>query len=199
AINVWDANFKGVWHLKENGGLALDSTVEDNDGTLYPTPVPISACDATDDWAGNDLSIDEVDKKEGTGSLEDASPGVPVALTTYSTTYDPDESWDWSDKKHILLWFKCDRADGAFDSARLYIYDTGDNWRYWTLTFAAGEWTAVKELLSTGDDESIAPPNLALIDYVQVRFVTADNTAFYKKIDYLRIDDKPQWVDGIVN
>jgi hypothetical protein len=53
-------------------------------------------------------------------------------------------------------------------------------------------------LLSTGDGETGTPPNLALITYVQVQFKAADTTPFYKKIDDLRIDDRPQWVDGIV-
>lgn len=33
APNVWDANFKGVWHLNKEAGSILDSTVNENDGT----------------------------------------------------------------------------------------------------------------------------------------------------------------------
>ncbi|MCH7535767.1 MAG: DUF2341 domain-containing protein, partial [Bacteroidetes bacterium] len=31
ATNVWDANYKGVWHLGESSGLRFDSTINDND------------------------------------------------------------------------------------------------------------------------------------------------------------------------
>lgn len=42
APNVWDSNFKGVWHLKETAGDAIDSTAGGNDGTFngsLPTQV----------------------------------------------------------------------------------------------------------------------------------------------------------------
>jgi len=142
----------------------------------------ISTCDATDDWTGADLSIDTDDKKEGTGSLKDTVV-APVVDTSYNTIYNPDGTWDLSVKKHMLFWLISDRASSAFTICILVLYDTGGNWRYWNLTFAAGEWTAQKKLLSTGDEESGTPPDLALIDNVEVRFKAADITAFYKKID----------------
>lgn len=149
----------------------------------------INTCDATTDWtasAGGVLSIDTVDKKEGVGSLKN-NVAAPTATTVYYTEYNPTGSWDWSAKKHILFWLKCNRANTAFTFARVYIYDTSSNWRSWNLTFSAGEWTPVKKLLSTGDGQSGTPPNLALIERVQVRFQAADTTPFYKKIDDLRV------------
>lgn len=42
ATSVWDSNFKGVWHLKENTGATnVDSTSNPNDGT--PTSVTATA------------------------------------------------------------------------------------------------------------------------------------------------------------
>ena len=148
----------------------------------------ISACDATDDWTGTALSIDNADYKEGTGSLKDnvVAPVFPPS-TSYQTVYDPGGSWDWSDKKNIFFWLQSNRANTAFAWPRLYIYDTLGNYRYWNLTFAAGVWTAQKKLLSTGDGESGTAPNLALIDYIYISFKTADAIAFYKKIDYVRV------------
>lgn len=35
---VWDANFKGVWHLSEASGTLYDSTSNNNDLTAYNTP-----------------------------------------------------------------------------------------------------------------------------------------------------------------
>jgi len=146
----------------------------------------ISACDATTDWSGTALSIDTDDKKEGTGSLKD-TVAEPVVDVSYVTQYNPGGTWDWSAKKHILFWLKSDRAITAFKYARVRIYDTLGNSRYWSLTFSAGEWTAFKFLLSTGDWESGTPPNLALINKVYIYFNAKDTTPFYKKIDHVRV------------
>jgi len=148
----------------------------------------ISTCDATTDWTGTDLSIDTDDKKEGTGSLKD-DVASPVIGASYVTQYDPTGSWDWSAKKHILFWLKSDRANTAFTHVQLRIYDTSNNYRLWNLTFSAGEWTAVKKLLSTGDAESGTPPDLTLITRVVTRFYAADTTPFYKKIDDVRFSE----------
>lgn len=195
-----DEELVSYWSFDEgSGSLAVDGSGQGNAGTLYPTPVLINACDALTDWSSSlgSLSIDTDDKMEGVGSLKDYVAS-PVINTWYSTKYDPAGSWDWSAKKHILHWLKCDRANTAFTEATLRIVDTINNWRDWNLTFSAGEWTAVKKLLSTGDAQSATPPDLALIDKVYVSFKAADTTPFYKKIDDLRIDDRPQWVDGKV-
>ncbi|MCK4384660.1 MAG: hypothetical protein KAW52_00210 [candidate division Zixibacteria bacterium] len=154
----------------------------------------VSPCDATTDWstwAGGSLSIDTDDKKEGTGSLKD-TVAEPEVDTEYLTEYSPTGSWDWSAKKHILFWLKSDRKKADFLIARVQIRDTLNNWRYWNLTFSAGEWTPIKLLLSTGDVESGTPPDLALINHVQVYFRAADTTPFYKKIDHVRVIGKPQ-------
>lgn len=155
----------------------------------------ISTCDATTDWTGTSLSTDTSDKKEGTGSLKD-SVASPSSGTWYDTIYNPSGSWNWSAKKHILFWFKCDRASTAFVEASLVIYDTSNNYRYWDLTFSAGEWTVIKELISTGDGEGAPPPDLALIGKVQIEFKAADTTAFYNKIDDVRLTPNPQGMIG---
>ena len=149
----------------------------------------ISACDVLDaDWGGEALEIDLADKKEGIGSMKDdvAAPVFPPA-TTYNTVYGPAGTWDWSARKYILFWLKSDRANTAFTYARLVIFDTLGNWRRWKMTFSAGEWTAFKFLLSTGDAESVTLPNFALAESIFLSFQTADDTAFYKKIDNIRV------------
>jgi len=145
----------------------------------------ISTCDADADWSGESLSIDTDDKMEGTGCLVD-TVATPSDATAYNMVYDPTGTWDWSAKKHILFWFKCDRASTAFTNAKVHIYE-GANYRRWNLTFSAGVWTAQKKLLATGDSESGTPPNLALINYIYVSVLTKDTTAFYKKIDHVRV------------
>lgn len=149
----------------------------------------ISTCDVTTDWSTirGSLSTDTTDKKEGTGSLKD-SIASPSSGTYHDTIYNPSGSWNWSAKKHILFWFKCDRASTAFVEAVLVIYDTSNKYRLWDLTFSAGEWMAMKKLLSTGDDEGGTPPDLTSINKISVEFTAADTTLFYKKIDYLRMN-----------
>jgi len=149
----------------------------------------ISTCDAKTYWTGTALTTDTADKMEGTGSLVDTIAS-PVATTVYTTTYNPTGTWDWSAKKHILFWLKCDRANTAFTSAWLRIYE-GANWRYWDLVFSAGEWTAIKKLLSTGDGVSGTPPNLALVNSVRLVFQATDEVAFYKKIDNVWVSTLP--------
>jgi len=149
----------------------------------------ISNCDAKTDWTGTTLTIDTDDKMEGTGSLKNTI-ATPVIGTVYNTTYAPTGTWDWSGKKHILCWVKGDRASTVFTFTRIKILE-GANWRRWDITFSAGEWTAVKLLLSTGDAESGTPPNIALIDSVQLQFQAADETAFYEKIDNVWVSTLP--------
>ena len=159
----------------------------------------ISPCDVIlPGWTGTALSIDAVDYKEGAGSLKDDVAG-PVALTPYSTQYiDPAGTWDWSSRDYILFWLQSNRGDSKFTNPRFYIWE-GVRWRYWDLTFwgrpvalpatphAKGEWTAQKLLLSKGDGESGTAPDLTLIDKIIVTFEAKDTTAFYKKIDNVRV------------
>ena len=84
------------------------------------------------------------------------------------------------------MWLYCDRASTAFTYTLLRIWE-GANWRRWNLAFSAGGWTAVKLLLLTGDSQTATPPNLALIDEVEIYFRAADTTPFYKKVDDVRV------------
>ncbi|TET41299.1 MAG: LamG domain-containing protein, partial [Elusimicrobia bacterium] len=194
-----------LW-IPSGTGRAID-IIRGNHGQCYGThpnvPVisppidQISACDATTYWQGESLSIDEADKKEGSGSLED-TVASPTINSLYATVYNPTGSWDWSAKKHILFWLKSDRASTAFANVWLMIYDTSGNYRYWDLTFSAGAWTAQKLLLLAGDGESGTPPDLVLTSYIAVRFKAADETPFYKKIDDVRVTGKPSLLNPSV-
>jgi len=165
--------------------------------TIAPPIDQINACDATTDWTGTALTIDTDDEKEGSDCLVD-TVAAPTIDTYYNTYYYPTGSWNWSAKEHILFWFKCDRASTAFTVAKLVIYDTSANWRVWYLSFLAGEWTAMKCLLSTGDVDSATLIDLSLINYVLVSFYTADTTTFYKKINDVRVTGKPSLINPSV-
>jgi len=168
--------------------------------TIAPPIDQINDCDTLTDWTaslGGVLSIDEADKKEGTGSLKNtiASPEIG---TYYKTIYAPTGTWDWSNKESILFWLNCDRPSIEIEAPRLLMQDISGNWRTWTLVFSAGEWTAYKFLLSTGDDQSEIAPDLTLIVLIYVYFKAADETAFYKKIDDVRVTAKPSLINTAV-
>ena len=147
----------------------------------------ISICDATGDWTGTALSIDGADYKEGAGSLKDNVVAPAVIANWYPTIYTkPAGSWDWSAKKHIFFWLKCDRTNTAFTYARLYVESSAGNYRWWNLTFAEEAWTAQKKLLSTPDGE-VGTLDLTVVNKIHITFQAADIIAFYKKVDYIRV------------
>ena len=172
-----------------------DRSGNNNDGTLYPAPLEVTMCESTDDWTGTSLSTD-TDCVEGSYAVKDDITS-PTIGTNYSTEYNPSGSWDLSGKNHLVFWLKCDRASTAFTSARVYVYDTSNNWRYWDITFAADTWSKQKVLLSTGDGESGTAPDLSSVDKITWEFVAADTTAFYKLIDAVFADDRPVFTDGV--
>jgi len=195
-VSLWVPNglTTGIDLIRSNRGRCFGT--HPNVPVISPPIEQISDCDATAGWAGTALTTDTADKKEGTGSLVD-TVATPTDTTWYHTDYDPTGTWDLSGKKHMLFWLKSDRASTDFTFARVFIYE-GVNWRRWDLTFSAGVWTQMKELLSTGDAESGTPPDITSIDYVRVSFHTADTTAFYKKIDDLRVTAKPSLINPSV-
>ena len=161
----------------------------------------ISDCEAIANWTGTARSIDAIDYKEGAGSLKDDVVFPAVIAAWYSTQYiDPAGTWDWSNRDYILFWLQSNRGESKFTNAIFRIWE-GANWRYWDLTFwgrprdatvlpvipAKGEWTAQKLLLSKGKAESGTPPDLTKIDRIEVTFEAKDTTAFYKKIDNVRV------------
>jgi len=146
----------------------------------------ISACDADDDWLGTALSIDTDDRKEGTGSLKDTVAAPVVIADWYLTIYNPAGTWDWSARKHILFWLKCDRPNIAFTTARLQVEDSDGDYRIWNLTFSANTWTAFKLLLSDGDGV-FGTPDLTIINRIFFAFRALDTIPFYKKIDNVRV------------
>lgn len=183
AYAIYDAIFKDWGH--GSAGWGLPAMVAD---------VSISRCEVATDWTGTALSIDGADFKEGAGSLNDAV-AAPVIATTYNTIYNPAGTWDWSSKRNILFWLKSDRAYSDYASAALRIYDTLGNWREWSLFFSANTWIAIMKPLLTGDNESVTPPDLTLINYVQIHFRTVLDAvlgivAFYKRIDDLRVAEE---------
>ncbi|MFX0209630.1 MAG: DUF2341 domain-containing protein, partial [Candidatus Hodarchaeota archaeon] len=62
--NVWDSNYKGVWHLSENvsTGIIYDSTSNNHDGTTQGSMIPSDQIDGqidgSLDFEGNDEFID---------------------------------------------------------------------------------------------------------------------------------------------
>lgn len=165
---------------------------------ISPPIDQINACDATTGWdaPNGSLSIDTSDKKEGTGSLKNIIAS-PLTNTWYYTRYnETGDSLDWSNKEYFLAWLYCDRASTAFTTPTLRIEDTSANVGYFDLTFSAATWTAFRFLLPSVDSGS--QPNLALIDNFIFQLRTKDTTAFYLKIDDVRVTGKPSVINPSV-
>ncbi len=67
ATGVWDASYRGVWHLRENGGPYAESTANPNPGTTTSAPTRVAGrigfgqeFDGANNFidAGNDSSLD---------------------------------------------------------------------------------------------------------------------------------------------
>ena len=72
AVNVWDTNYKGVWHFPNGTTLtALDSTANDNDGT-------ISGATATTGQVGGGANFDGNDTIAKTSATLDMASAVTV-------------------------------------------------------------------------------------------------------------------------
>jgi len=146
----------------------------------------ISYCEATTDWTGTSVTLETTDIKEGTGAIRD-TVSSPTAGTTYSTVYNPAGTWDFSNESAIVSFsLKSDRADGAFTSARLYLYDTAGNYKYWNLGFSAGTWadfskTVAQEHGASGGFDASA------VDRLSIEFVAKDTTPFYKLVDFVEL------------
>ena len=164
-----------------------------NDGSLNPIYTMLNNCDSTTDWTGTSLSIYYSDYIRSPASLKDDVTN-PIINTEYSTIYDPSGSWDWSNN-HVSAYLKSNIDSDSTTFAKMYIYDTSSNWRYWDLTFIANEWTYINCPLLTGDGESTTPPDLSLIDRIEFNFKAANTIPFYKLIDYI-LEHNFQIVEG---
>ena len=174
----------------------LDRSGYGNNGSACP-PTVLSDCEDTANWTGTSLSTDTSEKVEGEGSLRDAVAS-PTAYTDYNIDFNPTTAINLPSSKYLSLWLRSSRASDDFDFARIFIYDTSGNWRYWDITFAANTWTKQKVLLSTGDGESATPPDLSSIDYIRVLVNTgSDTTPFTRWVDYLAVVDEPTFVSSV--
>ena len=108
----------------------------------------INNCNATTDWTGTSVSLDTVDYYEATGSVKDtiASPSIG---NTYTLSYNPSGTWDFTGDFKFRGYIKSNRNSTDFNSARLYMYDDGNRYRYWDLIFASNAWTIIDARIAT--------------------------------------------------
>lgn len=138
------------WGLNEYGDndTILDLSGNGRTGSYRPTPTDISTCESTTDWSGTDISTDSDYKVEGSNSLKDEVSN-PVAGTIYITSYNPTSALNFKTGYYNYeMWFRCTRASTAFTYARMYVYDTNGNYRYYDIAFNANEWTRLRGYLA---------------------------------------------------
>src|SRR3972149_3634526 len=117
AANVWDTNFKGVWHVKEaTGATNVDSTVNANNGT--PTNGPASTTGKID----GALSFDGVNDYVTAGDTASLSTGdIDFTIT----------AWFYMNSKAVsgnrnVIVSKWDNSGGA-QQEYLLNYDNGSD------------------------------------------------------------------------
>ena len=205
---VWDDAHVGVWHLNgANGVTQSDSTAAGNNLVVNPVgldhgSVLISNCDNLEGWsvggAHSLLSADSLDKKTDTAAGSATSIGLTVTNTvagqTNILTYQP--SAPLALGKRSLDFFVTttkafDKSD-IFQMARVYLYDTAGNYRYYNLKTgyslggAAGTGQSTRGYdLTSGGTASATAPDLNNIDRLEWVLVSANATAYSVYIDSL--------------
>jgi len=148
----------------------------------------ITNCEVTDDWSasvGGSVTADGTAPKEGTYNIRN-TVAAPEAGTEYTATYNPSGTWDMSNAgENLDFWFKSDRSSGSYTHARVYIYDSDSNYRYWDMGFNVDAWKNICEQVDSGDGESATSPDLTDIDSIVVNVKAADTTTFNYEVDWI--------------
>ncbi len=114
AANVWDANFAGVWHLPDGSTLdALDSTANNNDGTVSGPDATMCTIDGGASFNGSASPQDFIDNLgTATGSLNITGDDLTVS------------AWAWWDGTDAHGWIISKMKTGLDDGSwALYIRD----------------------------------------------------------------------------
>ncbi|MBN2203075.1 MAG: DUF87 domain-containing protein [Candidatus Aenigmarchaeota archaeon] len=128
------------WSFDEiEGSIVHDASESNSDARLYPTPTTTSSMESTSDFTGTSLSLDYTEKKDGTYSLKD-TVSSPSASNTYNISYDPSGTWNWNNNFEQTFWIRNNRSSTDFNQARVYVYDSDDNYRYWDIDFSSDNW-----------------------------------------------------------
>lgn len=171
AQNVWDSDFKAVWHMSEDptggAGCILDSTSNGNDGTPSGT---MTAGDSVDGQTGKALDFDGSDDLINCGS--DASLDDMGTFTLEALAY-PD-TFGGGSAARILSKMNSSHSDG-WD---FYIHDNNDNLNFvQRMSGDSGIWTSPSSSVSTGswqhlaatyDDSSVSNDAILYIDGASV-------------------------------
>jgi len=225
--DVWDSNFKAVWHSNEtSGSIVNDSTVNDNDGTPQ-NGVNLDAAgkidgadsfDGTDDWTNLGTSSSLNFGANGPFTIE----GWCKTTESYGTILSFRSSTDGGPVIDICVGY-----DGAVTSAGKlmalvrqdlketagYARKTGptvndDKWHYFALTRNAGN---IIELFSDGITQGTASggdaggaitTNLRALGserrWVQDGYGTADKRYLNGTIEEVRVSNTARSVDWII-
>jgi len=134
----------------------------------------------------NDVTGDTVTRNGGGKigySYVKNTVALPIAGNKYSVTYNPPGTWDFSEPGlELVWWIRCNRDYASFSTARLYIYDINDNYRYWDIRFIADTWKKAVITLANGIPSEI-PPNMSAIKKISWELKAADTMEFQQDLD----------------
>ena len=114
--SVWDSNFKGVWHLPDGTTLgALDSTSNNNDGTIGGTVAATGNIDGAGSFDGVDDNVDA-----GAGTSLDVGTG-DYTVSAWIKAQDPTEGYGLitvsgaNSSGDDGIWFSVNGASGILE------------------------------------------------------------------------------------
>jgi len=185
ATNVWINNFVGIWHLAETNGNAFDSTAYDNDGTPNISDrdlgrALIDRCDSLGTWSGGNLSLGTYSTwlhetyacwvPVYTTVLQDIS-SPPGAGVTNKMICDPAADLDLGNR-WLFFYFRSDRAASDFDSVKVWIYDTNENYRVHDITgFKTNTWKRYQfDIVADGSVGPGGAPDSHAVDRIEWTF-----------------------------
>ncbi len=213
-VNVWDANYVGVYHLSETTGTHFDSTSKSNDGT-WVTDGGTGTQDAAGkvdgavfvDGSGDHVNItDNTDMEFGTGNFTisawlNAPAGTALrGLVTkwvsgdgWYLQVDPSEKMRFGTGNNDRVIGTVTVADNTWHQVTGVRYGTGTN-EVELFTDGASEGTGTSNDNITGgtsdvqigDFDNLARPNTGTID--EVRISDSGRSAEWVKFEHANID-----------
>ena len=146
-------------------------------------PYQIHTCDFLTDWTGTSLTSDTAHDRKYAVKDTVASP---VATSTYNATYNPSWTHDLSSHSFLTYWTWSDRTSASYTNSRFILQTSANNYYYWDTTYGADTWAFIECDLSSPDG-TVGSPSLSNIGQIKLRIVAADTTAFFHRIDDIRV------------
>lgn len=145
--------------------------------------ITINFCEELDDWDTDppgELDLYSANRIQGDYSIR-VSNDNPNAFQSYETIYDPSNDINIGSRT-LTFWWLCDRASTAFNSSKVYVYDTAGQYYAWDFSF--------QENIAASHGSNLSSPtylsgtvSLTSIDYIVWSLQTLDPIEFTYYID----------------